>query len=227
MKLESKLKSDVASAAAKCVEARYARINWKAHIVPTVKSAYSEFRSTLDRQGLQESYLSVLSEEPNLASLKLPDSALWGDSITISFGNRPVPVKPIFKVGKELRVLSEHQSSLVISVTVSGAVTAVIYPPESVVSKSEKKYYVVMIETDPSSITESTILGILYLTFEIDLFCGVRIFPNRRGGRLMAKLHAKDAVLAGGGSRLWVWISYIWSATTRVLRIYGIGKPVP
>lgn len=210
-----------------CVEARYARINWMAHIVPVAESAYTTFHRQLCDAHLQDMYTSRLSEDATSGLLDVPTKEWWSDSITFSFGNRSVPVEAVVRVPGRAACLSEAQASLVISQAVSGAITAVIYPPSSDVSKPQKEYYLVGLELDPSAVSEAWLLGLLELTYEVDVFCGAHIFPNRRGGRLMAKLRAKDAVLSEGGSRLWVWLRYMFSATTGVLRLYGIGKPVP
>jgi hypothetical protein len=80
-------------------------------------------------------------------------------------------------------------------------------------------------------ITGTTIDGqysfkLMALAFKVDVFCSAINFPNRRGGRLMARLSARDAVLSEGGWRLWVWLRYLYQASRGMARIYGIGKPV-
>lgn len=70
-------------------------------------------------------------------------------------------------------------------------------------------------------------MKLLYWTFELDLVCSAAVFPNLKAGRLLACLQARDEVLRNGGSRIWVWLRYVFFATRGVLRLYGIGKPTP
>lgn len=224
MKLGAKLVSLAEGARGYCSSARYAKINWHAHFLPIVKEAYKEFSIATRQEGLQSAFMTVLSEA-NAAEFNDATPICWSDSVSLTFGIRPVPCRPVLQLKKGLWVLSETQASLVFSQSVSGAVTALIYPPSSEVGKPIKPYYAVAMELDPSLYTKSDVLGLLTLAFEVDIFCGARVFPNHRGGRLIAKLIARDSVIEGGGSKIWAWISYIFKSVSLVLRLYGIGGP--
>lgn len=224
MKLKAKLVGLAEDTSSYCSAARYAKINWHAHFLPVIKEAFEEFCATTEQEGLQSFFMAVLSEtEPEECNEKTP--IFWSDSVSFSLGQRPVPCRPVLQFDKGLHILSEKQVSLVFSQSVSGAVTALIYPPSSDVGRPIKPYYAVAIELDPASYSKVHILQLLTLAFEVDLFCGARVFPNYRGGRLMAKLIAKDSVIEGGGSKVWSWMYYIFKSVLLVFRLYGIGSP--
>jgi hypothetical protein len=208
------------------LEAYFARVNWHAHLLPLVKTSVQEFSSELKKLNLKEPYLSVLSEDVRKGYFDHQESEIWGDSITVSLGCRPIPARAVAPVKGRSKVLSEDQASLVISQSVSGSVVALIYPPSSEVAKPLKPYYMVDFWSNPGEIRSVHIKNLLQLMSETDMFCGAAIYPNKRGTKLLTKLQAKDAILANGGSRIWVWLQYIFQATKGVLRLYGIGKPV-
>jgi hypothetical protein len=208
------------------LEAYFAQVNWHAHLLPLVKNTVQEFSLELKKQNLQEPYLSVLSEDVRRGYFDHQKSEIWGDSITVSFGSRPIPARAVAPVKGRSKILSEDQASLVISQSVSGSVVALIYPPSSEVAKPLKPYYMVDFWSNPREICPMHINSLLQLMNETDMFCGAAIYPNNRGTKILAKLQAKDAILANGGSRIWVWLQYVFQATKGVLRLYGIGKPV-
>lgn len=208
------------------LEAYFARVNWYAHLLPLVKTSVQKFSSELKKLNLKEPYLSVLSEDVRKGYFDHQESEIWGDSITISFGCRPIPARAVAPVKGRSKVLSEDQASLVISQSVSGSVVALIYPPSSEVAKPLKPYYMVDFWCNPGEIRSVHIQNLLQLMNETNMFCGAAIYPNKRGTKLLTKLTAKDTILANGGSRIWVWLQYILQATKGVLRLYGIGKPV-
>jgi hypothetical protein len=209
------------------LEAWFARINWNAHLLPTVRGAVKEFSQESKVSGLGEVYLSVLSEDFSRGHYSNQKEEIWGDSITIGFGSRAVPVRAVVKVANRQRVLAETRAALVISQTVSGGVVAFIYPPTSDVQASENRYYAVKYWQNPATARIPHILHLLKLTTQTDQYCGNEVYPNRRGARVMAKLQAKDSVIASGGSKIWMWLTYVYKATRATLRIYGIGSPTP
>lgn len=208
------------------LEAYFARVNWSAHLLPLAKKEVYEFCAELRKIGMAEPHLSVLSEEVGKGHFDNQQCEIWGDSVTVSLGYRPIPAIATAPVKGRLTALREEQTSLVISQSVSGSVLALIYPPSSDVARPIKPYYMVNSWSNPREIRSSHINKLLRLMSETDIFCGAAIYPNKMGTALLAKLQAKDAILASGGSRVWVWLQYIFQVTKGVLRLYGIGKPV-
>ncbi|MBK6999303.1 MAG: hypothetical protein IPH35_04820 [Rhodoferax sp.] len=208
------------------LEAYFSRVNWKAHLLPIIEAEVQSFSSQQRTQHLKEPHMSVLSQDVARGYFDNQKSEIWGDSITISLGRRPIPAIAVAPVKGSIKILSEEQPSLVFSQFVSGSVIALLYPPSSEVAKPLKPYYVVDSWANPASVRPKRIKQLLALMNEADLFCGAATYPNSRGQRLLAMLEARDAVLAKGGSRIWVWLCYTFKATTGVLRLYGIGKPI-
>lgn len=209
------------------LESYFARVNWYAHFLPLAKTTTQEFSLSLKKLGLKEPYLSILSEDVRNGYFDHQQSEIWGDSISVSFGSSAIPARAVAPVKGRLKMLTEERASLVISQSVSGSVVALIYPPSSDVAKPLKPYFMVDFWNNPRKIRSAHIRNLLYLMNEIDIFCSASICPSNRGTKLLAKLQAKDAILANGGSRIWVWLQYIFQFTKGVLRLHGIGKPIP
>lgn len=207
------------------LETYFAKVNWNAHLVPLVQRVESEFSDELKMAGLKTPHLSLLSKDVRSGMYEEQKEELWGDSITISFGCRPVPGIPVVRVKTRTRVLSEDQSTLVFSQSVSGSVVALIYPPSSDVAKPLKPYYMVRHWRNPGEVNERDVRHLLKLATKVDVFCGSYVYPNREGERLLVKLQVRDAVIADGGSPIWVNLMYILRFAGGVLRLYGVGKP--
>ncbi len=208
-------------------ETRFARINWTAHLLPLAKAAVQEFSSIVETYGLQRPYISVLSDDVARGYFGGQTDEIWADSILVSFGNRAIPLQAVVPVKGRTRIVAEEQASLVFSQLASGNVLALIYPPTSELVQPLKPYYMVNCWRDPRDVSHSQIMELLSLMAEVDMFCGSITFPNPKGTRLLARLQAKDAAHANGGSRFWVWLQYIFRFAVGVLRLYGIGKPTP
>ncbi len=209
------------------LEAWYARINWSAHLLPMVKLAVERFCASDSANAVGMVHLSVASEAYARGHYRDSKKELWGDSLTISLGTRGVPVKAVVPVAGRLRVLAEERAALVLSQALSGGVVALLYPPKSDTDESVKPSYMVGYWFNPREIRLQDLDRLLTLTGETDLFCGSEVFPNRRGARVLAKLHAKDSALSTGGSKIWIWLQYIFKVVGGTLRIYGIGTPSP
>lgn len=208
-------------------ESWFSRINWIAHLVPTAKSAHQNFCSQLEGLDLPAPRISVVSEDVRAGYFAEQNEELWTDSVSFSFGCRAVPGKPVIPVKGRFRVLSEEQACLVLSQSLSGSVVALLYPPSSDVAKPLKPFYIVDFWNNPHEANQGRIVKLLKLTLETDYYCGAANYPNPIGQRIMAKLEAKDAVLANGGSRIWVWLKYVLRVSKGVLRLHGIGSPFP
>jgi hypothetical protein len=207
------------------MEAYFSRVNWKAHLLPIVEAEVREFSSQRRMQNLNEPHLSVLSQDVASGYFDEQKYEIWGDSISIGLGVRPIPVRAVAPVKGSIKVLIEQQPSLIFSQFVSGSVIALLYPPSSEVAKPLKTYYIADAWANPVDVRPKHVSQLLALLNEVDLFCGASIYPNPRGQRFLARLEARDAVLAKGGSRIWAWLCYTFKATKGVLRLYGIGKP--
>lgn len=212
------------------LESYFSRVNWGAHLLPLIKVVVAEYSDTQRKFGpkelhLSEFHLSIASEDAQKGLFVNQQSEIWGDSIEASLGSRPIPARAVVPVNGRIKTLTEVQASLVFSQAVSGNVIALIYPPSSDVAMAKKPYFVVDMWKNPREIRPLHIRNLLRLTQEIDIYCSAAIFPNKKGARLLAWLHAKDSILAEGGSRIWVWIKNIFKGSAGVLRLYGIGKP--
>lgn len=206
-------------------EAFFSKVNWSAHLIPLAKETLADFCAELKTQGLPGPHVSILSDDVLKGRFENQEKEIWGDSISIRLGFRPIPVSATAPVKGSLKLLKEEQASLVFSQSVSGGVIALIYPPSSEVAEPLKPYFMVDYWSNPRKIHSSHIKKLLHLMYETDIFCGAAIYPNSRGTKLLTKLQVKDAVLSKGGSRLWVWLQYVFLATKGVLRLHGIGKP--
>jgi hypothetical protein len=207
------------------LQSSYKRINFKYSVIPRVKKAITESGKLFHDYGVPEPHLSVLSE--NWLSLReTTEKEYWTDSISINFGYLPLRIEPIVPVKNRTRVVSEKQSSLVFSQSISGEVIALIYPPNSEFLETEKKCYVFDRWGDPHDITIKDIINILEFTLEINTYTQSLVFPNPKGVRNFIKLQVKDNVLSNGGSRMWVWITYLTKVILGVARMHGIGKPI-
>lgn len=209
------------------LEAYFARVNWNACFVEMATSVVKECANELRASGVGEPYISVLGQDSRRGLYDNQGSEIWGDSISVSLGRRPIPVSAVVPVNRRTSVLSESRASLVFSQSVSGSVIAVIYPPSSDVARSKKDFYMVDFWANPSDVTKKQIKQIFQLFIETDCFCGAAVYPNSAGTKILAKLQAKDSVLANGDSRIWVWLMYTFRVAGGVLRLYGIGKPAP
>lgn len=207
------------------LEAYFARVNWNACFVEMAASVVKECAKELGASGFGNINISVLGCDSRRGGYEDQKSEIWGDSISVILGRRIIPVGAVVPVRGRTSVLSESRASLVFSQSVSGSVVAMIYPPSSDVARSKKDFYVVDFWVNPSGVTKKQIKKIFRLFVETDLFCGAAVYPNSAGTKILAKLEAKDAVLANGGSRIWVWFMYTFRVAGGVLRLYGIGKP--
>jgi hypothetical protein len=208
-------------------EAWFSRINWTAHLLPTAKLAAKSFFLEMDELKLDRPHLSVLSEDANAGYFDKQEEEIWTDSVSFTFGARPIPAKAVVPVKGRVRTLVEERACLVLSQSLSGSVVALIYPPSSEAAKPIKPFYMAACWNNPNEASKEAIVKLLRLTTEADYYCGAANYPNGKGQRILATLEAKDSVLAQGGSRLWVWFKFALRLSKGVLRLHGIGSPVP
>ena len=196
------------------LEAYFARVNWRAHLVPVVVAEIQNFLSDLKPLGLKNPYWSIVRDDANKGYYDNQKSEIWTDSITISLGFRPIRVNAVVPVKGRFRTLSESQASLAISQHVSGYVIAMIYPPSSDLAMPLKPFYVVDSWQNPGTVQPRQIRKLLGIMMEVDIFCGAEIYPNKKGTRLLTMLQAKDEILANASR------SYRWTQT-----FHWVGLP--
>jgi len=206
-------------------EAYFARINWKHHLLDIAKMALADFERDLDRDHQDKPRSTIISEEVAKGLHDDAKKVIWGDSICVSFGARPVAGIPVVSVKRQSTIMSEDCASLVISQFISGSVFAMIYPPCSEVLKPSKKCYMVAVWRNPRTATTKQIRGLLDLTHKVDLFCGTATYGNNTGAKLMAKLQAKDEGLSGGKSKIGANLRYAYYVLSVALKLHGV--PVP
>jgi len=200
------------------------RVNFKHCVIPAVKKAVEDGADIYEEYGAIKPYIHIISEEW-LEYRESTENEIWSDSITINFGSRPLPVRPVVPHKSRLKTLAEKQASMVISQSIAGDVVALIYPPKSDLLSSNKEYYVLERWSNPTEITAKSIEKLIKFTLEINSFTQTLVFPNSRGIKATIKLQAKAEVLANGGSRLWVWVIYIVKFIRGVAKMYGMATP--
>lgn len=206
-------------------EAYFARVNWGAHLIDVAIPTLSKCAKALSDSGRAAPNIFHAEEDARLGRLDDQKTEIWGDSISVNFGSRPVSGRPAVPVKGRTAMLAEKGASLVFSQLVSGAVGAMIYPPSSSVLAPINEAYMVSFWENPAKVTKKDIEKLFDLLLEVDSFCSAAIYPNRRGSRVLAKLEAKDAVLKNGGSRIWVWFKYTFRFVRAVLKMKGFGSP--
>ena len=209
-------------------ESRYARLNWHAHVVPVVEESFAAFCSTLNAARLSTPFISRLSDAQASAPLNEGSEEIWGDSITISFGARPIPIRAVIPVKGRLRVLSEVQAALVISqIASTGAVIALLYPPKSEISRPEKPYFVARYFRDPRDIRRKNVMSLLNETLHLDCRCASVVSSTRRCARLIARLRAREEAFSGRPSKLWGWARYMYLAIRALFTLIRNAHTIP
>jgi hypothetical protein len=206
----------------------FARVNWNAHFVPIAISALAEFKEELSHHNWDRVDWWVLSEDAAKGHYAKAKNEVWGDSISVSLGAaRSLSPTAIIKVSGRNRLLVENQASLTFFQSVSGTVVAIIRPPTSEVAQPLKVAYVVDSWKNPGTATHKQIRKVLELLLEVDLYCSAATLTDSKGIKTLAKLQVKDAVLSRGGSRLWVRLMYVYKIVRYILKIHGMGTPIP
>ncbi|MDM7857730.1 hypothetical protein [Thiopseudomonas acetoxidans] len=187
-------------------EVKYSHINWGVHMLPTIKQAADEFNQELSSQELPPVKLLIHSEESKGRSAKKQE--LMGDQIEFYYDAQPIDVPESVPGRDSIVELEEEKARLVFSQSLSGGISAEIYPPHSEIAHPVKESYVVNSWENPGLIGKDDILDLLRLTTKLNAYCGSINYPNPTGYKLLAKLEAKDAILSQGKSKLWTWINY-------------------
>ena len=206
-------------------EAYFARVNWVAHFIDIAIPTLNECAKALSDSGQAAPNIFHAAEDARLGRLDDQITEVWGDSISVNFGSRPISGRPAVPVKGRTSILLEKRASLVFSQLISGAIGAMIYPPSSDVLAPISQAYMVSFWENPAKVTKKDIKKLFDLLVVVDSFCSAAVFPNSKGSRVLAKLEAKDAVLKNGGSRIWVWFKYTFRFVRAVLKMKGLGSP--
>ena len=220
----------IASKAEKAaLESYFARVNWKAHLVPIVREAVEEFGRKLEAEGYSRPYLSLLSEALSRGEIVLDSSnSHFGDSISIQFGVRPIATNSMAPLGKRPPILVEERSALVFSqLSASGMVMVLIYPPSSAASKPTQQHYLIGTYQNPSELRKSQIIKLLRDLFEIDLCCSTQTAPSAAGAKLLVKLEARASAIQSGSAGIFAYVKYLGYLVRGLWYLYRASHASP
>jgi len=210
----------------------FARVNWLHHSVPTVRATLDRFRHGVVGAGGDTIFLTLLSEAYTAALVAAPEKeAVWGDAITVYFGGRAVPVRPIAERRGRISVLSERGAQLNFYNGTSGSVAAVISPPSSTAQSSSPPDYLVEIWRNPLHMRERDVQRLLYLALDVHLSCGAATFPNPTGVKLLdwlAKRHQSyQSSRRGLFGKLFGWLVGYGRTAGAVYHTHALYQLVP
>ena len=144
-------------------------------------------------------YITVLNEEADRVKT---EKTIYGDSITIRFGNYPLPCKPtVLKPKVSMEVLVEYGASLVFSCSFNGSVIAFIYPQTTDCSKPIRKAYAIAAWRNSREFSQEDIYKIFKLFLQVHLF-GSAYAPSKKAARIFAHLEAKHVQVTEGKNKL-------------------------
>jgi hypothetical protein len=217
-----KIAKTVAKAERSSLESYFARVNWRAHLVPVLRGTYESFHETLRSKGIVPPAWFDLGDDIAKGSVPLQSQNQdLGESISIQFGVLPLAAATLALRAGLHRVLAEERAALVFSQTAaSGEVAVFIYPPSSSVSEPSKAYYLVDHFTNPRSLTVARAERLLHELLDVDLRCSTQA-STLSAATLLAKVEARERSLDGGKSELFRYVKYaIWLARG----LWRIGK---
>lgn len=192
----------------------YSYLNWNICVKKLILQELNLFRTTLS--SVERLYISDLKDDIDKGIIS-SEETYYGDSVSIRFGNIPIPFKPL---GKQ-KMLVEKGASLVFSHAMNGSVIALIYPPESNISTAERKFYVVGAWQDPLDLTSHKIRKILLLFLNAQL-SGSILSYSRRIALTFAELESKHLSITEGKNRFFTYIKYITTFFKYLRKIYGL-----
>ena len=171
----------------------YARINWRAHVEPIVVARVAAFAKCLKEKGADGPYHEILGE--NIPPWEQPREEQWLNSITVAFGARPLPLRPVIKVPTRRRVLTEIRAGMVFSQLASGGVVIAYYPPKSELAKPKREYYFAGVLSDPLELTRTLVDSLLTQLFRLDQACSAVTLRRGAGAEIMRSLERQDAAV--------------------------------
>lgn len=221
----TKIASKAEKAALECY---YARVNWKAHLVPVVREAAKDFGQQLEAEGYSRPHFSLLSESVSREEIILDPSNHLGDSITIQFGVRPIASNSMAPLGKSSPLLVEKRAALVFSQTAaSGMVVVLMYPPSSTAAKPTQPYYLIGTYQNPSELGRLKINKFLRDLFEIDLCCSTQTAPSAASAKLLVKLEARAAAIQSGSKGIFAYVKYLGYLVRGLWYLYRASHASP
>lgn len=221
MEMNKKIASYKNSSIRSVAESRYARINWNAHLVPIARRVVANFSEVLKKERYSPIYLSQLKDSVTKDHPDFQTISELGDSITIWLGNRPIATNSIGSLHGESKLTIEKGASLVISqLAASGGVLAMLYPPESPVSKSSKPYYILDSFSNPRLLSETRFNDYLELLVKIDALCSTQNTPSVTASKEIVKLQARESALEGNSGSLFTYIKYLRYLVSGLFKVY-------
>lgn len=215
--------SDVRRSKREKIETYYANLNWNFHAKPIILEVIEEFEYEIKEKLKDRVFHNILKEQGN-GRIKT-DKTIYGDSITIYFGQRPLPCRPtILKPGVSMEVLVEKGPSLVFSCAFNGSVAAFIYPQETDCSHSSRNAYVVSAWRNSREFNKSDIRRVFKLFIQIYLF-GSSYISSKKSAKVYAKLEAKHLQTLEGKNAIIGYLYYLKYIINGLRKIYGIAKP--
>ncbi len=214
--------SDVRTSKRERIETYYANLNWIFHAKPIILEVIEEFEYEI-KEKLKVTVLhNILKEQGGRIQT---DKTIYGDSITIYFGQRPLPCRPtILKPGLSMEVLVEKGPSLVFSCAFNGTVAAFIYPQETDWSHSSRNAYAVSAWRNSREFNRSDIRRVFKLFIQVYFF-GSSYISSKKSAKVYAKLEAKHLQILEGKNAIIGYLSYLKYLINGLRKIYGIAKP--
>lgn len=167
----------------------YNRTNFETDAVQRVLEVVHAATWIYNSYGVSKPYTHHLKSNP-LFSPTLDD--IWSDSISITFGGRSIAAERLAGESGRLKALPESPAALVISQSIQGDVFAIIFPPGSKQSRTEKAHYAVRRWECPADIKPRHLVKLLEMTARADVFLSANRAFNKKGASLLADLSAID-----------------------------------
>ncbi|ULJ59953.1 hypothetical protein MIS46_09275 [Wielerella bovis] len=200
---------------------KYAQLNWEAHGKPIIKELAQEFIQTVEQE--DSCYLHILKDDVKKQQVTQSDNSIYGDSITIRFGHKPLPCTATLpKQDTKHEILVETGASLVFSCGFNGSVIAMIYLPQSNVSQPLRTPYFVAAWQNSNEFTKHDIAPIFELFWQVQLFCGAYTY-NRKSARIIARLEARHQQISEGKNVFISYLIYLRTFINGLRKIYGIA----
>lgn len=192
----------------------YSRLNWDICVKKLILQELKSFKTSLS--GLTNLYISDLKNDLNEGRISNKET-YYGDSVSIRFGNIPIPFTPL---GKQ-KILVEQGAILIFSHSMNGSVIALIYPSKSEISTPEREFYVVGAWQNSLDLTIHEAKKMLSLLLDVQL-SGSFLSFDRRIAFTFAKLESKHISITEGKNRIFTFIKYITTFFKYLRRIYGL-----
>ena len=203
-------------------ETYHANLNWTFHAKPIILKVIEEFEYEIKEKLKDKVFHEILSDDRGKIET---DKTIYGDSITICFGDRPLPCRPtVLRPEVSEEVLVEKGPSLIFSCAINGAVAAFICPQETDYSRPSRKAYMISIWRNSRKFNKSDIYRIFKLFTQVYFF-GSSYISSKKTARVYAKLEAKHLQTTEGRNAIISYLFYLKYFIDGLRKIYGIAKP--